>query len=208
MRKKNILTFLILLITSIGYGQIYYVQILVPKGILIMPEHGFLPGKKFQYYPTVGQYDLEKRKIRVEVYDDRQNVRLKKAECSAVQFTNTSEFENPNCIYKFGQYVDTLLKQSKAVVDLNSIDTLQIKLEGIDARLIGFGNVRVHGLCQIKVQYRGKAKTYCIDITDADQHSPISKYAFVTRNSATRIMASAAMREVIEQFIADIKVYE
>jgi hypothetical protein len=85
---------------------------------------------------------------------------------------------------------------------------LQIKLEGIDSRLIGFGYIRVHGLCQMKIKYKGITKTYCIDITDADQNSPISSYAFVSRLTATRILASASIREVIEQFFVDLKTFK
>ena len=47
----------------------------------------------------------------------------------------------------------------------------------------------------------------CIDITDADKNSPISPNAFVTRKTATRIMASASIREIIEQFFIDFKTY-
>lgn len=122
-----------------------------------------------------------------------------------MEFTNTSEFKNPESIYKVGQYLDTLFKQSNAILDLNSTDTLQVELEGIDVRLIGFGYIRVHGLCQMKVKYHNFSKTYCVDITDADKNSPVSSNAFVTRKTATRILASAAIREVIEQFFVDLQ---
>ncbi|HCW08852.1 MAG TPA: hypothetical protein DGG95_15965 [Cytophagales bacterium] len=198
MNKKLAFTFTLALITQSVFSQMYF----PPR---TMPEHGFLPGKKFQYYSTINKHDLKQARFRVEVYDDRAKLGLSKTECSDINFTNTSEFEAPECIYKLGKYVDTLFKQSNAINDINSNDTLQIRLQGIDARLIGFGYSRVHGLCQIEVKYHNQKKVYCIDITDADKNSPVGPTAFVTRKTATRIMASAAMREVIEKLITDLE---
>jgi len=204
MNKKIILSILSVFILNVVMGQVIIFPI--PIGKALMPEHGFLPGSKFKFYPTIRQYDLKGFKLRVEVYDDRETAKLTKTHCSDIEFTNTSEFTNPNCIFKVSQYVDTLLKQSGATLDSTSTDTLQVRLEGIDARLIGFGYIRAHGLCQIKVKYHGLEKTYCSDITDADKNSPISPNALVTRKTATRIIASASMREVIEHFFADLDV--
>jgi len=193
-----------LYIINSAYGQV----IIVPIGLIgysVMPEHGFLPGKKFNFYPTINKYDFNGNKFRIELIDVRGILKLKKIQCSELEFTNTSEFASPNCIYKVGQYFDTLFNQSGAILDTTAIDTLKVRFEGIDARLIGFGSIRVHGLCQMSMTYHDFSKTYCIDITDADQNSPISPNAFVTRLTATRIMSSVSMREIIEQIIADLR---
>lgn len=207
MKVKYIFTILTFLLFNVVKGQV----IVIPIGLIgaaTMPEHGFLPGKKFQFYPTINKYDFSNLKVRVEVYDDRNLVKLTKTQCSDIEFTNTSEFTSPNCIYKVSQYVDTLFKQAGATIDPTSTDTLQIKFEGIDSRLIGHGYIRAHGLCQMKIKYQNIIKTYCVDITDADKNSPISPTAFVTRKTATRIMASASIREIIEQFFVDLKSYK
>jgi hypothetical protein len=204
MRKLlTIIAFTIFSVTV--YGQIIIIPI--PIGLIstALPEHGFLPGSKFKLYPTIDKYDFSKLKVRIELFDDRPLVKLKKTECSDMKFTNTSEFESPRTIYKVEEYLDTLLRQAGAVIDSTSTDTIQVRLEGIDSRLIGFGNIRVHGLCQMKIKYHGATKTYCTDITDADKHSPISSNAFVSRLTATRILTSASIREVIEQFFMDLK---
>ena len=201
---------LILIAFCIGNSVISQV-IIVPTGIIatsIVPEHGFLPGKKFKFYPTITKYDFHGRKFRVELFDDRETLQLKKIQCSELKFTNTSEFSDPNCLYKVSQYLDTLFKQSGAILDTTAIDTLVVRLEGIDARLIGHGYVRVHGLCQMRIKYHDFNKTYCIDITDADKYSPISPNALVTRLTATRIMASISIRELIEQIFFDLKLLE
>ena len=207
MKRTFLLAILTSLLVNLTMGQV----IIIPVGVIgsaAMPEHGFLPGKKVKFYSTIDKFDFKELKLRVEVFDDRVNLKLKKVQCSELEFTNTSEFASPNCIYLVGQYFDTLFKQSGAAMDSTATDTLRVKLEGIDARIIGFGSIRIHGLCQMKISYHNILKTYCIEITDADKHSPISKNAFVTRLTGTRILASAAIREIIEQFFVDLKTYK
>ena len=71
--------------------------------------------------------------------------------------------------------------------------------------MLGFGSITAHGLCKMEMQFKNVSRTYCIDITDKDPHSPISPTAFVTRKTATRVIASASIREVIEKFFIDLK---
>jgi hypothetical protein len=205
MKRRFIHTILVLFFVSPVKAQVVVIPMI---GAAAMPEHGFLPGKKFQFYPTIDKYDFTGLKLRVELFDDRDSLKLHQVECSDIQFTNTSEFADANTIYIVKQYFDTLFKQSGAIIDSSSSDLLQARLEGIDARLIGFGSVRAHGLCQIKIKYQEHEKTYCVDITDADKHSPVKPTAFVTRKTGTRIIASASIREVIEQFLIDLKNYK
>jgi len=55
-------------------------------------------------------------------------------------------------------------------------------LEAIDSRLIGFGYIKIHGLCQIKVKYKGFNKTYCIDIKDHE----FSEWFFIVHEQSSR----------------------
>lgn len=204
MHKKMLFSVLLFALAYPIKAQV----VIIPFGLInevIIPEHGFLPGKKFQFYPLIGKYDFSKLKLRVEVFDDRNLMKLTKVQCSNIDFTNESEFVSPSSIYKVSEYVEKLFKETGATIDSSSTDIIQIRLEGIDARLIGFGNIRAHGLCQMKVMYHNIAKVYCVDITDEHKNSPISSNSFVTRKTATRVFASAAIREVIEQFFVDLK---
>lgn len=204
MYRRLLFTCLICTFVKLLNAQI----IVYPIGPIIsslMPEHGFLPGKKVKFYNTIEKYDFRNLKLRVELHDERERLNLKKVQCSDLELTNTSEFSKPDCIYFIEKYVDTIFRQSNLVPDSSAIDTVRVWLEGIDARLIGFGAIRAHGLCQVKIAYRDILKTYCVDITDEDKHSPISKNAFVTRLTATRIIASASVREILEQFLYDLK---
>jgi len=179
-----------------------YGQVVLPPGI---PEHGFLPGKKFKFYRTINTYDFNNLTLRIELFDNRKKLNLSHVDCSEVPFTNTSECENPDFIYLFRQYIDTLFTQANINVSPSSHDVIEITLQGLDARLNGVVYARVHGLCQLHIKYQGKSNIYCIDITDADKHSPIGPNALLTRKTATRIMLSASIRETIEQFFEDLK---
>jgi len=179
-----------------------HAQVVLPPGT---PEHGFLPGKKFKFYRTINTYDFKNLALRIELFDDRRTLNLSQIDCSKVPFTNTSECEKPDFIYLFRQYIDTLFTQAKVNVNASSHDVVEIRLQGLDARLNGIVYVRVHGLCQLQIKYHGKSTIYCTDITDADEHSPVGPNALVTRKTATRIMLSASIRETIEQFFEDLK---
>lgn len=202
--KRYLLSTCLLFLLNMAAGQIIVIIPFGPIVKAIVPEHGFLPGKKFTYYPAVNKYDLQNRHYRVEVYDWRDSLQLKKVDCSEYWFSNTSEFTSPDCIHLLAKYIDTLFTQSNAVIDSSAADTIRVHLEGIDGRLIGAGKITAHGLCQLNVDINGERKKYCIDITDADKNSPIGKNAFVTRKTATRVIVSAAMRGVVEDLLKDL----
>ena len=64
---------------------------------------------------------------------------------------------------------------------------------------------KLHGLCQVEMKYKSIEKTYCVDIAPGDPHSPIAADELSTKSNAIRRMGSAAIREVIEQFLVDLK---
>jgi hypothetical protein len=181
------------------------VWLILPGGRGLVPQHGFLPGKAFKFYPTINKYDFSGLKMCVEIHDQRDSLKLVNLSCAKVAIDNTSEFAGAQGADKVGEYFENLLPQSNIKLDSTASDTLKVSLQALDARLIGFGSITAHGLCQMKIQFRNISQTYCVDITDKDPHSPISPTAFVTRKTATRVIASAGIREVIEQFFADLK---
>lgn len=168
-------------------------------------EQGFLPGKKFPIFSTIEDYDFQGLRLKVEIYDDREKLKLESIKCSDIRIKNKTEFSSPQTIFKIQQYVDTLFSQSKILIDSTSSEKIEIRLEALDSRLIGFGVIKVHGLCQMKIRYNDFEKVYCTDIVDGHEHSPLGAKAFVTRKTATRYMASASIRENIEQFLIDLK---
>ena len=173
-----------------------------------MPEHGFLPGKKFQFYPTLNKFDFVGKKLCVAFFDLRDSLQIKKLDCAKVDITNESEFAGPNGAIKVIEYFQALMPQAGIVIDSAAADTLNVYLEALDNRLIGFGSITAHGLCQMRIIHGNMVKTYCEDITDKDPHSPIGRNAFVTRKTATRVIQSASIREVIEKIFADLKGYK
>lgn len=188
-------------------GQSQHIILYFPGVVAasLMDEHGFLPGKKFQFYPAVDKHDLHGMKLRVELHDLRDSLHLQKLECSPVEFTGTSEFEGIYGAKVAAAYFDTLLPAAQVILDTTATDVLKVNLEGFDARLVGAMSIRAHGLCRMSVEWKGNTRVYCVDITDKDPHSPISSHAFVTRKTATRVIASAALREAIERILADLE---
>ena len=205
--KKTLVLFVFLFVFLCSYSQVIIKNTIEglrnPK---LDYEYGYLPGERFPFYQTIKKYDLKGLTIRVELFDDRRKLDLININCSPLPIENISEFAESKTIYKFAQYIDTLLNQANAVLDSTSRDLIEIRLEAIDSRLIGFGYIKIHGLCQMKVKYKGLNKTYCIDIKDGDENSPLGGNAFVTRKGGTRVMGSASIREVLEQFIADLMI--
>ncbi len=171
----------------------------------LTPEHGFLPGKAFRFYPTLDKFDFGGKKLRVELIDERDSLHLIKIACSETGLTNQSEFAGRNGAGKVADYFDTLFKQANIIVDSSATDILTVHLQALDNRLLGFGSITAHGLCQMLVEYKGASTMYCEDITDKSPHSPISSHAFVTRKTGSRVIQSASIREVIEQILVYLK---
>jgi hypothetical protein len=205
--KKALLCLLLLCVAAgVKAQRIIITYGLVPTlAVAFMPEHGFLGGKKFKIYPAIDKHDLGGLKLRIELRDVRDSLKLQKLECSPVAFTNTSEFKGPGGTHVVAEYLDSLFTAANCDLDSTADDVLYVTLEGMDARLIGFGSITAHGLCQMSVQWKHFSHTYCVDITDKDPHSPISSHAFVTRKTGTRIIMSAGIREVIEQMLTNMQ---
>ncbi|MFY7813724.1 MAG: hypothetical protein ACOVRK_00915 [Chryseobacterium taeanense] len=206
------------IITSLGIlgsSHLLYAQIIYPQGGAIggfvytaaaefMPEHGFLPGKKFPLYETVEKFDFNGKRVKIVFYDDRKTLNLDKIDCSKIGLTNSSEFKDDQGIVKVWEYLNKLANDSKLVIDKDATDEYEIRLMALDTRLIGFGSIDVHGMTQIKVTHNGVEKIYCTDLEDGDKNAPLDKSSFVSRKTATRLMMSASIRETIEKFLKDI----
>jgi hypothetical protein len=209
--KKLLLLIILSYIAITAQAQRGFILLISPKTAASIigppPEHGYawLKGKKLKIYPTLGQYDFKGRQLRVVVSDDRYTLQLPHLNCSETEITNTSEYAGESGADVVCNYLQTLFPQANLIIDSNAIDTLKMSIKALDARLFMHFSGTVHGLCQIHVQLGNFNKTYCRDITDKDDHSPVSSNALVTRNGATRIMLSAAVREVIEQFFIDLQ---
>src|ERR1700734_2025528 len=177
MKKTFFGLFLLFSIAAADAQHIVVTFAWMPE-VAIMPEHGFLPGKKFKFYPAIGKYDLHGKRLRVELQDERDSLKLKQVDCSPVEMTNTSEFEGPYGTHVVENYIDTLFTPAGITLDTTATDVLKVNLEALDARLVGFGSITAHGLCMVSTEWKGNIHHYCVDITDKDPHSPISSHAF------------------------------
>jgi hypothetical protein len=209
MVKRLFMGMVLALVLGTGHAQIVRVIVITALELelekTVTPEHGFLPGKKFTFYPTINKYDFGGKKIRLELYDQRDSLHLEHPACSSMEINNKSEFAGQAGTAMVVAYFQHLFPHAGIILDPTATDTLHVYLEALDSRLIGFGYITPHGLCQMRVRGAGITKSYCVDITDEDPHSPISKNAFVTRKTATRVIQSASIREAIEQFFIDLQ---
>ena len=203
--KRLLIVFTLIFLTFSSEAQHIIVTIAFVPGAAMYNEHGFLPGKKFKFYPATRPYDVHGIKLRVELHDERDSLKLQRLECSSVDLTNTSEFEGTYGLQVVEKYIDSLFPPANIVLDTTASDVLKVNLKALDSRLIGAFSVRAHGLCEMSVEWKGNTHEYCVDITDKDPHSPISSHAFVTRETGTRIITSAAVREVLEKVITDLE---
>lgn len=202
MIKQIILVLFLSFKLSIGYSQVI---IPILFGEDMVPEHGFLPGRKFPIYPAINSFDFKDKTYRVELIDDRFNLNLEKIECSTLSIENTSELSSHQTIFKLKEYVDSLFSQANLKIDSSSNEKIEIRLQAIDSRLIGFGKIKVHGLCQLKISMGSSEEVYCCDIVDGDKNAPLGSNSVVTRKTASRFMASASIRECLEKFLHDLK---
>lgn len=208
LSMKKILTALLLSMMSLcGQSQVAYYVItpITPLVKAIVPEHGFLPGKKLEFYSTIGKYNFSGHKMRVELYDTRDSLQLVQLNCSKVDINNRSEFKGETGALTVFKYFQKLLPEAGIVIDSAANDLLKVELEALDSRMVGVGIITAHDLCQMKMTYKNVVWTYCVDLTDKDKSSPISRHAFVTRKTATRVITSAAIREVIEFLLMDLQ---
>ena len=184
-----------LLFTSVLFKGVCFSQVGVP-----VPQYGFLPGVKLPFYPTVDKYDLNKKLFNLVFTDDRKS--FSKVFCSETPLTHNSEFEGDYGVTIVEKYFDTLIAGSNGVINASG-KTINVSLQVLCPRLVGFGYITVHGMCQIKIEYEGFKRTYCVDLKDGDPNSPLGKEDSATRKTAMRLMMSAGIREVVEKIISD-----
>jgi hypothetical protein len=198
---------IVFLFTLISFS--IYAQIAVksfPKKESVFAAHNiYFPGIEFPFLKPLKEFDFHDKALRVEFYDDRENLNLQHLNCSTMRITKrwadlASKYGTLNTV----DYMNKLLKNAHIKLDSLSDDKFEIHLQALDTRIIGAIYFRVHGLCQVRIQYKGVSKTYCTNFTDADPHSPLGKNAFTTRPEAYRLITAAAVREVTEQFMTDL----
>lgn len=164
-------------------------------------EYGFLPGKKFPFYKSIITHDLKGAKIWIKLVDERKTLALETTSCSDLPLKNQTEFNGESGANAMRQYFSRLFTDAHAILDSAADEIINVELQALDARLLGFGNITAHGLCQIRITYQGQTQLICVDITDKDPHSPIGPKAWVTRKTAVRVILSAAIRESVEKVL-------
>jgi len=159
---------------------------------------------EFPFYTTMNNYDFKGKKMAVRYLDDRISYKLNKVDCSEIEFKNKTEFADPFVITLIELYTDSLFNDSGITIDSSANDTLEMRLEAIDVWVNGW-ETKAHGLCQMSMKYKGRSRTYCTDLVNGAPHAPIKSVGTISMLNVIRRMGSAAIREIIEQFLVDLK---
>lgn len=165
-------------------------------------KYGYLPGGNYQYYSPLNQYDLKGKSYNLVISDDRTGV--SHISCSDITLDRNTELEGSDGFNFFSKYCRAMIEANNGIIDQNAQNTIHIKLKGLSAQYYGFGFVKVHGLVEFDVLFDYLNKTYCSDMVDGDEDSPLKATSFATRKGALRKMVSGSTRRALEMFIHDL----
>ncbi len=182
----------------------------VTKGVILLflltgcystLHYGYLPGGNYRYYAPLSRVDLRGQSFRIEVVDNRKGFQIS---CSDFRIDRNTELEGATGFTFFSSYLRAMIEANKGVIDSNSNNIIVVELTGLSAEYEGFGYVRVYGLVEFHATFGEYQKTYCSQMADGDEGSPVGKYAFDTRKGALRKMVSGSARRALEEFMHDL----
>jgi predicted DNA-binding antitoxin AbrB/MazE fold protein len=165
--------------------------------------YGWLPGTDYKYFKPLQKIDLKGKEFNVEIIDARGTI--KKVECFEYEIDRDTELEGELGLNYFSNYLKTMIEHCNGKVNPESKNKITVKVEGISFMIYGFIFARVHGLVQFEVSSLGITKKYCSDMTDADNDSPASQFAMVTRKTGSRLIVSGSMRRALESLMLDLQ---
>jgi hypothetical protein len=166
-------------------------------------KYGYLPAGKYEYYPPIKKIDLQGRKFKFSVVDNRFN--NKQCVCSSLPVEIDSELEGELGIQFFEDYLKAMTEYGSGSIDTSSGESIRVELEVLSPKMIGFVFVQVHGLVQFNVISDKIKKRYCSDMVDGDSDAPFGKQAVATRRHAMRKMVSGSARRALEEFFTDLQ---
>jgi hypothetical protein len=197
----NLRFFLLIGTTAILFGCM--------PGVTVNPEtsrvlkYGYLPAGKYEYYQPIKKIDLQRRKFKYLVVDNRFNNR--QSVCSTMLVDIDSELEGELGIQFFEDYLKAMTEYGSGSIDTSSGEPIRVELEVLSPKMVGFVYVRVHGLVQFNVISDKIKKRYCSDMVDGDPDAPFGKHAVATRRHAMRKMVSGSARRALEEFFTDLQ---
>ncbi len=164
--------------------------------------YGYLPGGRYKYLRPRKKVELSGRCVALKVVDHRAQRRA--IDCSAIQLDRETELEGKKGVTLFEEYAKFIIEQAGGRITSSCPDVLTISIEGLSFSLIGVGYIVPHGLVQFRSSLDGREQSYCTDMTDRDEDSPIGQYSLRTRRNASRMIVSGALRRTLEEMVSDL----
>lgn len=164
--------------------------------------YGYLPGTEYKVMKPMTEIDLKGKAFNIEFKDARGSAN--RISCSEFTLDRGTELEGSLGMEYLRQSVVMMIQNSNGKVESSAPNILVVELKGLSFNLIGFGYIVPHGFVEFSVTSPYLNKTYCSDMTDHDEDSPIKSYSFATRKSASRLIVSGSMRRAVENFVKNL----
>jgi len=164
--------------------------------------YGYLPGTDYKLMKPITAIDLKGKAFNLEFKDARGN--NNRISCSEFSLDRETELEGNLGMEYIRQSVVTMIQNSNGKIDSSAPNKIVVELKGLSFALIGFGYIVPHGFVEFSVTSPYLNKTYCSDVTDHDEDSPIKSYSFATRKSASRLIVSGSVRRTVENFVKNL----
>lgn len=185
--RLSLLFFTILLLTSCASGSGYL-------------NYDYLPKSKYKYYKPNNSQDLKQSKFSLHFIDNRASDLIS---CSEITLPRDSDLEGEAGFSYFKNYLRAMIEESNGVLDQDSGKEITVELTGISSESYGFMVVKLFALVEFKAKVDGEEKTYCSEMVDDDEDSPIGPLIW-TETSALRSLVSGSVRRVFEEFVQDL----
>ena len=163
---------------------------------------------RYPLYQTINKYDFDGKNVKIDFKDLRDSLNIKNVACSKVDIKNETEFNSEIGSQIVKAYLDSLFVNTNlAINENNNSEKIKIRLNVLDFKKSGFVVSKVHGICQMEFQFKDFKQTYCIDLQDGQINSPVGRTTIISTKEAKEVMICASVREVIELFLKDFKIY-
>ena len=165
-------------------------------------HYGFLPGEDYPVYKNSLVIDLKGQTFEIDLRDSRDQNR--KVNCIAYSPDRNTDLEGETGLNLTQNYLKRSIESANGKIVDHGHRVIIVSLDVISFDVSGFLQVTVEGVAQLTINSSFGPKTYCRRISDKDPGAPLKWNSFDSRRGASRKMASAALRLVVDDLLSDL----
>ena len=166
-------------------------------------RYDYLPKSNYKYYAPLQTVDLKKNRYKLNIIDKRGRDKIS---CSQISLSKDLGLEGEKGLSFFKHYLMGMIEENNGVIDQENGKEIHIELNGISGRSYGFVVINIFGLVEFVTHVDGKTKTYCSEMNDDDEGSPLGGMV-LTASGAERDMASASVRRTFQELMRDLSTF-